>query len=171
MTHLGILLACEHYPRVVADAAELDAQLRVWFEGLGHDILRVSVFEAYEGNVPGSVGDCDVWIVSSAAQYWHPSCQDRRGDLFRFLRGADATGAAIFGIHCGEHAVHAAIGSPFADPPASPSHLRSVRNSYRSFTGSDRLFGFDRTRREMRSLPRPDVLTYGGVVSRWLKVA
>ena len=103
MTHLGILLACEHYPHVVADAAKLDAQLRVWFEALGHHITQVSVFETYEGNTPGSVRECDIWIVSGATLDWHPSCQDRRGDLFRFLRGADAACAPVFATHCGEH--------------------------------------------------------------------
>ena len=171
MTHLGILLACEHYPRVAADASKLDAQLRIWFEALGHDITRVSVFETYEGNTPGSVGDCDIWIVSGAALDWHPSCQDRRGDLFRFLRGVDAIGAPIFGTYCGEHAVHAAIGSPFADPPVSPCRLRSIRNPFRSFIVSDRLFEFDRTRREMQRLSRPDALSNGGMLSRWMKAA
>ena len=170
MTHLGILLACEHYPRVAADATKLDAQLRVWFEALGHHITRVSVFETYEGETPGSVGDCDIWIVSGAALVWHPSCQDRRGDLFRFLRGADAVGAPIFGTYCGEHVVHAAIGSPFANPPVSPSRLRSIRNPFRSFIASDRLFEFDRMRREMQRLSRPDVLTHGGLL-RWMKAA
>ena len=171
MTHLGILLACEHYPRVAADAAKLDAQLRVWFESLGHHITQVSVFETYAGEVPGSVGDCDVWIVSGVALGWHPSCQDRRGELLRFLRGADAVGAAIYGIHCGEHVVHAAIGSPFANPPASPSHLRGIRNPFRSFTSSDGLFGFDREAREMRRLTRPDALTHVAMLSGWLKAA
>ena len=138
MTHLGILLACEHYPRVAADASKLDAQLRIWFEALGHDITRVSVFETYEGNTPGSVGDCDIWIVSGAALDWHPSCQDRRGDLFRFLRGVDAVGAPIFGTYCGEHAVHAAIGSPFAAsgfdgiPQFNAGVLRQVFSDYQA---------------------------------------
>ena len=44
MSHLGILLASDHYPQVRASDT-IDRQLTQWLASLGHDITRVSTFE------------------------------------------------------------------------------------------------------------------------------
>ena len=87
MSHLGIWLACEHFPGVSADPRKLGALLRIRLADIGHDITEVSLFDCYLGHRPRSVGDCDLWIVSGSPLGCDPTGLDLRGlTQTRFLK-------------------------------------------------------------------------------------
>ncbi len=158
MVHLGILLACEHYPVVSCDPAKLDAQLRCWLAGIGYRVTEVSVFNCYLGNTPRSVGDCDIWITSGSPVGCDATGLDLRGLLLEFLRGVAASGRPVFAIHHGEHLLHAALASPSSSAPQTPVTMRVIRNPFRSFRQSDTLFRFEVIRRRITPAPRPMAL-------------
>ncbi len=171
MSHLGILLACDHYPNVAPEAEKFDARLRKWFEHLGHCISRVSLFETYDGDMPDSSDQCDFWIVSGAAPEWHPARPNPRGIVFRALRLAASSGNPIYAVYHGEHVVHAALASPFASPPSTCPQLHSIRNPFFSFGRSDTLHVFGAAAGEVRQLDRPEELKPNSLFSGWLRVA
>ena len=147
MAHLGILLACEHYPTVSASPLKLDAQLRVRLRELGHEATKISVFDYHLGNLPNSVGDCDFWIVSGSLLGCEPSGMDLRGLVMGFLRGVAASRRELLGLHHGEHLLHAALACPSSPTPKTPAAVRVIRNPFRSFWQRDDLFRFDAIRR------------------------
>ena len=159
MSRIGILLACDHYPRVSDDPLALDAQFRKCLEALGLTVDRLQVFDWFTGDTPSHAGMADVWIVSGTPITGLTSGCDPYGDLLAFLRAADALGSAVIGLNHGEQVLHAALALPGAPIPGSPSAMRAIRNPFRSFLSRDRLFLFDPIARRIRELPRPSALT------------
>jgi len=147
MTHLGILLVCDHYPTVSTDPKNLDAQLRGWFADIGHEVTELSVFECYRGKFPKTVGDCDTWIVSGSPLGCEPTGLDVRGLILEFLRGVAASCRPVFALHHGEHVLHAALACPSSLEPETAKTVRAIRNPFRSFWQRDVLFRYDATRR------------------------
>ena len=171
MSHLGILLACDHYPQVKPFDETLDRQLSSWLQLLGHDIQRVTAFDAHLGQLPATTSACGLWIVSGTPLAWSPCCRDREGALCQFLKGVAASGLPIFALHRGEHVLHKALASPFEAPPETPAHVRAIRNPFRSFQMSDRLFSHDPATRTIREETRPQSLSLRGYFPGWMTAA
>ena len=170
MSHIGILLACEHYPAVEARPEKIDRQLRLWLELLGHKPERVSVYKVHDGEIPRSV-NADVWIVSGSLTDWHDHRADTRGQLFSFLRGVAALGAPILALHHGEHLLHEALAEIGTEPPHTRAHLLSIRNPFRSFRQNDAIFSFNATNRRVQQLPRPEHLVFRPSLASFLRAA
>ena len=126
MSHIGILLACEHYPRVQPTPRAIDGQLKHWFENLGHPVDDVSVFDAYDGELPDRASCADAWVVSGTPLGWSPCGRDINGMLCHFLRGAAAAGRPIFGLYHGEHVLHSALACSSDAPPATSADIRAM---------------------------------------------
>ena len=171
MSHIGILLASDHYPRVQPNPRHIDGQLRRWFETLGTKIDKVTVFNAFEGDLPDRSRAADVWIVSGTPLAWSHCGRDLKGMLCHFLRGAAASGCPIFGLYHGEHVLHAALACPSDTPPASQPVIRAIRNPFWSFQSRDRLFRYDSTRMTIQHLDRPEVLTPRAMFPQWKRAA
>lgn len=150
MKHLGIILTFDHFPEVSADAAALDAQLRRYLVFLGHRIDRVSVLDCID-QTPRDYPGCDLWIVSGSPRLLATDTYDTLKQEIRRL----SQNAPVYGLNHGEHVVHDALASPFAPPPPTAPSPRCVRNPFRSFWISDRLYGLSRERR-VKPLLRPD---------------
>lgn len=155
MSRVGVILACEHYPHVSDKVRHLDAQLRLWLEGIGIRIDAMEVFAAYDGDMPGHAARCDAWIVSGLPLPISGRGSDFTGDLHRFLRAAAAVKRTILAVHHAEHVVHAALAATDAAPPATSPYIRSIRNPFRSFQGSDTLHRYDPATRRLVLLERP----------------
>ncbi len=171
MSHLGILLACEHYPQVQPDLKGIDGQLKTWLGSLGHRIVRVSVYNAFDGGLPDRGTAADLWIVSGTCLNWSPCGRDIKGMLCHFLRAAAASDRPILGLHRGEHLLHAALACPSDAPPATTPHIRAIRNPFWSFQSTDRLFHYDAPRMAVRPLDRPEVLTTRAMFPRLRRAA
>ena len=170
MSHLGILLASDHYPQVRASDT-IDRQLTQWLASLGHDITRVSTFETWAGDLPETAGAADVYIVSGLPLNWTPCCRDREGALCLFLKGVAATGRPILALNKGEHVLQKALASPFDPAPETSTRVCAIRNPFRSFHGRDRLFAFNGTLRAILELPRPEALTLSSTFPFWRQAA
>ena len=170
MSHIGILLACDHYPAVEARPEKIDRQLRLWLEQLGHKPDQISVYKAYDQEFPQS-SEADVWIASGNLTDWHSDGTDIRGQLFCFLRGVAALGLPIFGLHHGEHLLHQALAEVGAKPPATRAHLLSIRNPFRSFHQSDAIFSFVAANRTVQQLQRPGHLVFRPSLAAFLRAA
>ena len=166
MKHLGLLLACEHYPSVRPKAEKIDSQLRAWLFDAGHPVSSISVFETYAGTLPPKVGVCDAWIVSGAHLGSILPCADHYGKLLQFLKGAVACELPVFGLYHGEHVLHAALAEPAAKAPTSRTFPLSIRNPFDSFRQKDRLFRYDPKSRLVQELERPAILTIDGMLKR-----
>ncbi|MDA5092843.1 hypothetical protein O2N63_01935 [Aliiroseovarius sp. KMU-50] len=164
MAKLGILLACEHYPEVVAEPARVDAQLRLWLQDAGHDINGIRVFNCFLGDFPECDTDCDLWIVSGALIDLNHSYESR---LCGFLCAVAAAGRPLMALNHGEHVVHKALAADGASPPATPELPRSIRNPFNSFWRSDTLFAFSASSRSLKALPRPTELMDLGFIKRF----
>ena len=159
MPRIGLILACEHYPAVDTCPTQMDAQLRYWLESCGHSADAIKVYHAYHGELPETALECDAFIVSGTAVQWLDAGSDWRGILLMFLRAAAALNVPVYGLNRGEHIVHDALSKVGAPAPATPTHLRAIRNPFRSFHTSDTLHAFDAATRTVKSLERPRSIT------------
>ena len=158
MAKLGILLACDHYPTVSADARRIDSQLRLWLASYGAVFDEIEVFATHEGALPRHAAECDAWIVSGAPLEASQAGQRNADALRQFLRAAASFRRPIFAINHAEHVVHAALAAFDAPAPASAPLPRSIQNPFRSFHGRYALYRFNPATRRVDVLPRPSVI-------------
>ncbi len=170
MAHLGLLLACEHYPALPAKPGRLDGQLHHWLGALGHDIDRISRFDCHLGMFPASGGQADLWIVSGQVLDGVRSGRDIAGELMQFLKAAAALGRPVYGLYHGEIALHRALAEIGAPPPGDGRGIRAIRNPFQSFQSRDRLFAFHAATRRVVELQRPEALTRRAMF-RWRQAA
>lgn len=149
MTHLGILLIFDHFPRVSTDARGLDAQLRRYLAHHGWHVSAISVIDAVE-KLPDTIPDCEPWIVSGTPALLPAGHLDRLRRLLREM----VVQKTLIGMNHGEHLLHDALAAPGAIPPPTPRAARMVRNPFRSFWNRDRLFAAGPS--GMTALARPD---------------
>ena len=166
MAHIGLLLACEHYPDVPEAPVKLDRQLSLWLSELGHEASSVASYRCYDCELPQSVSECDVWIVSGAALNWRPCNRDLTGLMLGFLKGAAAAGVPILGLHHGEHLVHQALAAVDAPAPDTSASIRAIRNPFASFQSRDRLFAFVPSTRSVAEQVRPRPITLAGMFEK-----
>lgn len=171
MCHIGILMACEHYPAIQNDPQRMDCQLRSWLAEIGHAPSHMTYFKTYLGELPATAGEADIWIVSGAPVTWDTAQGDARGDLMQFLKAAAACGRPIFGLYHGEHTIHKALADPIAPRPDTRAFPTSIRNPFNSFRQADALFAFSQLTRTVTALKRPERLTIKTMLSRRLSVA
>lgn len=155
MSNLGILLACEHYPEVRADAHLIDASLRYWLADSGTTFDGIDVFAAYAGDLPGHAASCDAWILSGVPLSDSPTGAERADAMTQFLRAAASFGRPIYAINHAEHAVHAALATCQTTPPDTSPTLRAISNPFRSFQSRYQLFRFNPATRRVDALQRP----------------
>ena len=160
MAHLGILMACEHYPDLPRAPRSIDRQLRLWLRALGHEVDRVTAHACHKGEIPATLGAADLWIVGGQPLEWTPCCRDLAGRLRAFLRAAAATGQPLLAVHHGEHVLHDALAELGASAPDSPRTIRAIRNPFLSFHARDRLFIFDPNIRRVVEAERPRELGF-----------
>ena len=158
MTTLGILLACEHYPEVSAEAQYIDAQLRHWLAENGTAFDDIRVFAAYTDDLPRHAECCDAWIVSGTPLPAIFDAENRALCLRQFLRAAASFGRPIYAINHAEHVLHASLAAFDAAPPATPPTPRAIQNPFRSFQSRFCLFRFNPQLRCVEALPRPPAL-------------
>lgn len=158
MSKLGILLACDHYPRAAHAPQHVDAQLRLWLATFGTTFDDVEWYHVHEGQLPRHAAGCDAWVVSGVPISLPGSTVDTRWALTQFLRAAAACGRSLFAVHHGEHMLHSALAAFDAAPPVTPSVPRTVRNPFWSFHGRDTLHRFNPRTRSIEPLPRPQCL-------------
>ena len=142
MSHLGILLACEHYPAVSGHRPLRDAQLRFWLKALGYDPRVIRVYRCYEGDFPSATEKADAWIVSGAPLVLTAEDKINENKLTFFVRSAKVAGRPVLGIYHGEHVLHRALTRFDAPAPATRVTPDSIRNPFSSFWQSDRIFRF-----------------------------
>lgn len=140
MAHLGLLLACDHFPDVDDDPARLDAVFRARLAGLGHRIDRVSVLQCHRGQIPAWADGCDLWVVSGAAPAG--ASAPWQAPLTRHIRQSLAAGVPVYAIYHGEHVLADALCASASDRPDTAHCPQIVRNPFRSFWGRDRIYAF-----------------------------
>ena len=152
MSHLGILMACDHYPAV--HPSRIDSQLRGYLGACGVAADRFTAFKAHDGELPDRHDACDAWIVSGAPLFGGLDAARHRAALLDHIRRASALGQPVFGVYHGEHVLHAALCASEAPAPQSPPRPWTIRNPFWSFWQNDRLYAYHPAFGEVRPIPR-----------------
>jgi hypothetical protein len=140
MAHLGVLLACEHYPGVSDRLDQIDHRLQARLERDFGNLQQMSVFPVYSGDLPLNPTQCDIWLVSGAVLDRIHTGGNTESALDLFLKEIAAAGTPLLGIYHGEHAISSALAPTRESQPTTRKCPLSIRNPIRNTHRGDKLF-------------------------------
>lgn len=140
MTHLGILLVSEHFPKVSDISNNLDPVLRQRFSLHGINVSRISVFKTFNDEFPQNITDCDAWVVSGSEMIWDPKDPALDRKLTSFIVNINDHQRPVFGINHGEHIVHRTLAKNDEPKPNSRVIPNTIRNPFFHFRERELLY-------------------------------